>query len=117
MPDPWEALLAGIRALIEIQTANMVFLQALDQSGVMLELKDEIHVRVFDPLCSLFSRAQASGQIRGDLDPAELPLLIKMVTATAKHTLTCAEPPSAERYLTLLADALRTPTPSALPGQ
>jgi AcrR family transcriptional regulator len=115
MPDPWEALLAGIRALIEIQTANMVFLQALDQSGVMLELKDEINVRVFEPLRVLFSRAQASGQIRRDLDPSELPLLIQMVTATAKHTPTCPTPASAVRYLTLLTDALRTPTPSALP--
>jgi len=117
LPDPWEALLAGVRALVEIQTANMVFLQALDQSGVMLELKDEIHARVFEPLCMLFSRAQASGQVRGDLDPSELPLLIQMVTATAKHTPACAEPPSAERYLTLLADALRTPTPSVLPSR
>jgi AcrR family transcriptional regulator len=115
IPDPWEALLAGIRALIEIQTANMVFLQALDQSGVMLELKGEIEVRVFAPLSDLFARAQTSGQVRGDLDPEELPLLIQMVTATAKHTPACATPTSAMRYLTLLADALRTPSPSTLP--
>jgi AcrR family transcriptional regulator len=113
--DPWEALLAGVRALIEIQTANMVFLQALDRAGVMLELKGEIEVRVFGPLSGLFARAQASGQVRGDLDPAELPLLIQMVTATAKHTPACQTPPSAMRYLTLLGDALRTPTPSVLP--
>ncbi|HEX2703629.1 MAG TPA: helix-turn-helix domain-containing protein [Solirubrobacteraceae bacterium] len=115
MPDPWEALLAGIRALVEIQTANMVFLQALDQAGAMLELKDDIRDRVFKPLCSLFSRAQASGQIRRDLAPSELPLLIQMVTATAKHSPSCAAPSSAERYLALLTDALRTPTPSPLP--
>jgi AcrR family transcriptional regulator len=116
LPDPWEALLAGIRALIEIQAANMVFLQALDQSGVMLELKDEINVRVFEPLSVLFSRAQAGGRIRGDLEPSELPLLIQMVTATAKHSPTCPAPASATRYLMLLADALRTPTPSPLPA-
>jgi len=114
-PDAWQGLLAGMRSLIEIQAANMVFLQVLDQAGVMPELRGEIQARVFAPLSELFARAQASGQIRTDLDPAELPLLIRMVTSTAKHSPECPIRGGAERYLTLLADALRTPAPTALP--
>jgi AcrR family transcriptional regulator len=115
IPDAWEGLLAGMRALIAIQTANMVFLQVLDQAGVMPELKGQLQLRVFEPLGRLFARAQASGQLRADLDPSELPLLIQMVTATARHSPACPAPASPERYLTLLTDALRTPRPTALP--
>jgi AcrR family transcriptional regulator len=115
IPDPFAALLAGMRALIEIQTANLVFLQVLDQAGVMAELKGELQTRIFDPLSSLFARAQASGEVRQDVDPSELPLLIQMVTATAKHSPDCPSQGHAERYLMLLTDALRTPTPTVLP--
>jgi AcrR family transcriptional regulator len=113
--DPLDGLLAGMRALIEIQTANMVFLQVLDRAGVMPELRGEIRERVFVPLAALFARAQASGQIRADLDPSELPLLIQMITATAKHSSECPMQHASERYLALLTDALRTPAPSELP--
>jgi AcrR family transcriptional regulator len=113
--DPWDGLLAGIRAVIQIQAANMVFLQILAQLGVLPELKGEIRERVFAPLGELFARAQASGQLRADLDPAELPLLIGMVAATAKQHDQREPAVNWDRYLTLLTDALRTPAPTPLP--
>jgi AcrR family transcriptional regulator len=115
--DPWEGLLAGVRALIEIQAANMVFLQILEDVGVLPVVKDQIRERVFLPLAELFARAQQSAQIRPDLDPAELPLLIGMVAATAKHHDDCDRVVNWDRYLTLLTDALRTPTPTPLPAR
>ncbi len=115
IPDPWDALLAGMRAVIEIQSANMAFLQVLDQAGVMPNVKAELHERVFDRLEALFASAQAAGRLRTDIRPSELPLLLKMVTATARQESLCAEPAAPERYLTLLTDALRTPTPTPLP--
>jgi AcrR family transcriptional regulator len=113
--DPLESILSGMRAVIEIQIANMVFLQVLDHAGIKPELKGELRRRVFEPLEQIFARAQASGQLRKDLAPTELPLLIHMVTATAKHDPSSADGASAERYLALLTDALRTPTPTPLP--
>jgi AcrR family transcriptional regulator len=114
--DAWDGLLAGMRALIELQSANIAFLQVLDQAGVMPELHGEITTRILAPLCELFARAQAAGQIRTDLDPSELPLLIGMVMAPLKHPGSGGRGAHAasERYLTLLTDALRTPTPSSL---
>jgi AcrR family transcriptional regulator len=113
--DALESVLSGMRAVIEIQIANMVFLQVLDHAGVMPELKGELRSRVFEPLEQIFARAQAGGQIRNDLAPTELPLLIHMVTATAKQDPSCTDGASAERYLKLLTDALQTPTPTPLP--
>jgi AcrR family transcriptional regulator len=113
--DSWRGLLAGMRALVKSQTANVAFLQVLAQAGVMPELKQELGERIFGPLEALFARAQADGQLRSDLDPSELHMLIQMVAAAAKHAAGCPRKASAERYLTLLADALRTPTPSHLP--
>jgi AcrR family transcriptional regulator len=113
--DPWEGLLAGMRAVLDIQARNMAFVQVLAQAGALTQLKSEITELIFAPLCELFARAQASGQLRADLHPRELPLLIAMVAATVKHDEHCAAPVHWQRYLTLLADGLRTPEPSALP--
>jgi AcrR family transcriptional regulator len=124
LADPWQALLAGIRAVVEIQVANMVFLQVLVQAGALPALKGALHERVFAPLTELFSQAQASGRLRADLSPEELPQLIGMVAAVAKHPPyhpvedgECKVPVNWERYLVLLTDALQTPSPSTLPAR
>jgi AcrR family transcriptional regulator len=114
-PDPWQGLLAGIRAVIEKQAENMVFVELLAELGVLPELKGEIRKRVFAPLGELFARAQAAGELRGDLVASELPLLIGMVVATAKHGSKSRAPVRWQRYLALLTDALRTPAPTPLP--
>jgi AcrR family transcriptional regulator len=116
-PDALHGLLAGMRAVIKVQAANMAFLQVFAQAGVMPELKQELRERVFAPLEELFARAQAAGQLRRDVDPHELALLIQMAAAPAKHAGEgeCPLRGTAERYLTLLVDALRTPEPSPLP--
>ena len=95
--DPWEGLLAGMRAVLDIQARNMAFVQVLAQAGALTQLKSEITELVFAPLCELFARAQASGQLRADLHPRELPLLIAMVAATVKHDEHCAAPAQWQR--------------------
>jgi AcrR family transcriptional regulator len=114
-PDPWEGLLMGMRALLDIQARNMAFVQVLAQAGELTELKRELGQRVFVPLLELFAAAQASGQLRADLDPLELPALMGMVATTIVRDEHCATSFGWQRYLALLADALRTPEPSALP--
>ena len=114
-PDPWEGLLMGMRALLDIQARNMAFVQVLAQAGELTELKRELGQRVFVPLLELFAAAQASGQLRADLDPLELPTLMGMVATTIARDEHCDTSFGWQRYLALLADALRTPEPSALP--
>jgi AcrR family transcriptional regulator len=106
--DAWVGFVAGLRVVLEAQAANTSLLQVLAQSGELTALKSELHTRVIAPLCELMKRAQESGALRGDLDPQELPLLIRMVASTIDTS-------SWQRYLTLLTDALRTPQPTALP--
>jgi AcrR family transcriptional regulator len=113
--DPWEGLLAGMRAVLDIQARNMAFVEVLAEAGALSELKSELRERVFAPLCDLFARAQANGALRADLDPLELPVLMRMVATTISYDDGCASPASWHRYLALLADALRTPEPAALP--
>jgi AcrR family transcriptional regulator len=113
--DPWEGLLAGMRAVRDIQARNMAFVEVLAEAGALGELKSELRERVFRPLCELFARAQAGGALRADLDPIELPILMRMVATTISHDDACASSLSWHRYLALLADALRTPQPAALP--
>jgi len=106
--DAWEGFIAGMRAVLGAQAANASLVQVLAQSGELEALKAEVQTRVFAPLCELMARAQRSGQLRADLDPKELPMLIRMVATTTDTA-------SWQRYLALLADALRTPQPTALP--
>jgi AcrR family transcriptional regulator len=113
--DPWEGLLAGMRAVLDMQARNIAFVQVLAEAGALGELKSELRERVFAPLCGVFARAQASGALRADLDPLELPLLMRMVATTISHDEAGASSPSWHRYLALLADALRAREPSALP--
>jgi AcrR family transcriptional regulator len=106
--DAWEGFVAGVGAVLGAQADNTSLVQVLTQSGELAALKAEVQTRVFAPLCELMSRAQRSGQLRADLDPKELPILIRMVSTTTGSS-------SWQRYLALLADALRTPQPTALP--
>jgi len=108
--DAWDGFVAGLRSVLEAQAANTSLLQILAQVGELTALKGELHTRVFGPLRELMARAQASGQLRADLDPAELPVLIRMVATTIDSS-------SWQRYLALLSDALRTPVPTALPNR
>jgi len=118
--DPWVGLLDGVRSVLEEQARNVALLQALAQAGVLPALKEEIGARVFAPLCALFARAQAAGVVRADLDPSELPLLLRMVATTIQERPGCPAGDAGAtwpRYLALLSDALRTPTPAPLPAR
>jgi AcrR family transcriptional regulator len=111
--DPWEGLLGAMHALLDIQARNMPFLRVLAEAGALPHLKGELADRVFAPLYDLFARTQRAGKLRSDLAPTEIHALIRMVAASAAPG---EEPGSGwRRYLTLLADALRTPEPSELP--
>jgi AcrR family transcriptional regulator len=114
-PDPWQGLLAGMRALLDAQARNMALVQVLAQADELTTLKRELGERIFAPLTALFLRAQADAAVRGDLEAQELHVLIRMVACTAA----CEGPGTGatnwERYLALLTDALRTPTPTSLP--
>ena len=114
-PDPWEGLCAGMLALLDIQARNMAFVQVLAAAGELPQLKRELGERVLAPLCELFARAQAAGAVRADLEPQELPVLIRMVATTISRDAHGAASQGWRRYLALLADALRTGAPSTLP--
>jgi AcrR family transcriptional regulator len=113
--DPWVGLVNGIRSVLDAQSRNVALLQVLAQAGELSQMKSELRERVLEPLCQLFAHAQASGQVRADLDPAELPLLIRMVATTIMQDGHCGDAAGWQRYLALLSDALRTPKPTRLP--
>lgn len=113
--DPWEGLLAGMRALLDAQARNMALVQVLAQADELTTLRQELGQRVLEPLYRLFAAAQKSGQVRADLDPSELKILIRMIITTWVHDEHAGAPPPWPRYLTLLTDALRTPAPTPLP--
>jgi AcrR family transcriptional regulator len=112
--DPWVGLVAGMRDVLDAQSRNVALLQVLAQAGELSQMKNELHERVLGPLCELFARAQAAGRERSDLDPGELPLLIRMVATTISQDGHLGDSVW-RRYLALLADALANPEPTRLP--
>ena len=101
--DPWEALATWLRRFV----GYMVTKQAL--AGALLEYVDRdaslfhsCRASMYDAGGPLLARAQASGEVRDDVDLSEV---IQLVMGVAK--LPAAQPGQVERLLEVVLDGLR----------
>ena len=76
-----------MRALLDAQARNMALVQVLAQAGELTMLQAGARAaRASSRSATSSARAQASGQIRADLDPGELKVLIRMIVAHVRST-------------------------------
>jgi len=111
--DAWSAFEAFLAAVVEADVhALTVRLAGTFRSTV--ELRD-LAVRGGDLVDTLVRRAQATGRLRRDVEPADVPMLLEQLTAVRvddpERTVALRR-----RYLRLQLDALRTSEPSPLDG-
>ncbi len=105
-PDSWEALVAFLRALTEMQSQNRGLYEVLNGSEYCQDRVAEART-VFDPLIkSLLARAQADGHVRSDLVPSDLSMIVLMLNAVTvvSHDV---NPALWGRYLDLVLDGVR----------
>jgi AcrR family transcriptional regulator len=111
--DPWAAFVGFMRGIVDADTHSLTLRLAgtftptaelgRDASAAM-----ELNVR-------LLERTKAAGAIRADLDVNDLSFLFEQV-ASIRLGDEARTSQLRHRYLTLLLDALHTPSPGPLPG-
>ncbi|MFF3505362.1 TetR/AcrR family transcriptional regulator [Streptomyces sp. NPDC003247] len=117
--DPWE----GVVQLF--QTAGQDFARDRGLRQILLESTHgkaratALRERLTPAVDAVITRAQQAGQLRGDIEPTDFPLVQLMLGAIAQHTRDIA-PDLWQRYLMLILDGLRHdrghPTPLPHPA-
>jgi len=123
-PDPWTGLVGFMEQAAEMLADDLGLRQLL-----MFATYGRDHVAYArqqnEPLVRrMLARAQAAGQVRADLGPTDIPLIIFVLTE-ATVLARQASPEIWRRYLTLVLDGMRParegitplPVPALLPGE
>jgi AcrR family transcriptional regulator len=104
-PHPWEAL----KSFLDQWTAAMAGDVGLRQLLMFASYSGErlLYARQrFAPLVrALVARAQATGQLRSDFEPTDVPFIALMLSTAAEYAQDC-RPEIWRRYLTLLIDGM-----------
>jgi AcrR family transcriptional regulator len=114
--DAWSALATFLESGLALQAADRglheVLLGTLHGRERLAKARD----RMKPPIDELVARAHASGDLRPDVQPTDLPLVHLMLGAVVDYTRDI-EPDAWRRYLTIVLDGLRTrrDAPSPLP--
>jgi AcrR family transcriptional regulator len=111
--DPWDVFAGFMRRCVDADTNSLT--QRLAGTFTPTEELYREAGRAQGLLSALFERTQAAGAIRPDLVVDDVGLLLEQVAA-----LRIGDPQRAgelrHRYLALLLDAVRSPSPEPLPG-
>ena len=115
MPDAGEGFARFLSEAARMQASDQGFLDVVAQrmGGV---LTPEQQRWLLGILAGPLLRAQDSGQVRGDLVVEDVPLLLRMLGATARSGPAGPAGADWERYLGLLLDGLRSGAPPAAGG-
>ena len=101
VPDPWVAISGVLEGLVDGVTRHRALLAAASAAGAFTP---ELAARTLAPLGELLRRAQAAGVVRADLEPEDLPTIVRMAVVTAE-----SDPSRWPRFLGLLLDGMRCP--------
>lgn len=119
-PDPWHGLRSVIVAAVEIQVEDRGLCEALNRG---MDTDPRLRARqdgLIERMSVVLRRAQESGDVRADLEPVDLPIVVAAV-ARIGHDLEPIAPGAWRRYLDLLFAALRPGGPpltvSAISGE
>jgi AcrR family transcriptional regulator len=106
LPDAGEGFARFLSEAARMQASDQGFLDVVARRMGEI-LSPEQHRRLLELLAGPLLRAQESGQVRGDLVVEDVPLLLRMLGATARPGPAGPAGADWERYLGLLLDGLR----------
>jgi len=109
--DAWQGFVELLHAAIALQVEDQGFLQMVAQRIGPEALPPGGRERFFAPLAELLERARAAGQVRADVSPADLPVLVRMASAAALPGIDRTRPEDWSRYVGVLLDGLRPAAP------
>jgi AcrR family transcriptional regulator len=105
-PDPWTGLAFFLERAAVVIAGDRGLRQILMYATYGRDRVDQARTRMLPVVSAMVERAQAAGQVRADLRPTDVPLMLFMLGATAEYALH-VRPEIWRRYLTLMLDALR----------
>ena len=113
--DPGAAFAAFLVDIANLHARHRVLAEQMSNHEIELSpasslMRAQFQVRVAE----LVARVQAHGDVRSDVSPSDIVVLLIGITAAISGDL---EPTLRQRYLTIILDGLRTRDPTPLPGQ
>jgi AcrR family transcriptional regulator len=111
--DPGEALFDFLGQMVGRQQLDRALFEAIDETWLCKEVIRPAHAAVFGVLERLLERAQAAGQVRGDVGALDLLMMFKGACHAAS-AYAHVEPAAIERHLDLIRAGVR-PVPGGPP--
>jgi AcrR family transcriptional regulator len=105
-PDPWTGLAECLEQIAETFSSDLGLRQMLMFGTYGSDRVSAARERMVPIVSALLKRAQAAGQVRGDLDPTDVPFIGLMLGLIAQYAGDI-RPDIWRRYLTLILDGLR----------
>jgi AcrR family transcriptional regulator len=107
MPDPTEALLWFLEEWVAMMASNVGLRQLLMFATYADDRLSHARDRFAPLVRAIVARAQATGQVRADLAPTDVPFITLMLSTAAEYAR-YTRPEIWRRYLTLLIDGMCT---------
>jgi AcrR family transcriptional regulator len=112
--DPWDGVVLFLERALELNTADRGLTAVLLCAGRGAERVAQAREQIAPIVARLIARAQQAGQLRGDLEPTDMPLLQFMLTAAAGYAHD-VQPEIWRRLLGIVLDGLRPARDGATP--
>jgi AcrR family transcriptional regulator len=107
--DPWAAFEEFMRSAAKIQAEDLALSEVLTSRPEMMQRGAEA-VGMLDLTAEIMERAKASGELRSDAHPTDVPMMMCALAGT------CRSPKmDPKRYIAIVIDGLRAPGSSPLP--
>lgn len=103
-------------AILEFQSDHRALAEEMREARAGSTDLAEMKAKITAKLDELVARAQASGQIRADIGTGDLRLIFIGLAQTATAAGAEITPTEKARFVRIVLDGLRSPVPSALPG-
>lgn len=114
--DPGAGLESFLLRVVEYQSEQKALAEEMREMHDRSPELTDIKARISDLMAELVHRAQDAGQIRSDVGPGDLRLLLAGLAQTASASGAIFSPEDKVRFVRIMLDGLRTPAPTALPG-
>jgi AcrR family transcriptional regulator len=111
--DPWAGFAGFLEAAVELNATNRGVRELMFGEGHGIERANRVRMRMAPLLGQLVRRAQATGQLRADVELSDIALIQFMVSGLGQLGGPHA-PGLWRRYLRIVLDGLRTPEPGPL---
>ncbi len=105
-PDAWSALVGFLRSVASLQAVNRGLQEILHGSGYGQERVASARDALMPLLASMLERAQEQGAARRDVEPADLSVILLMLSSLSLYTHEI-RPDAWQRYLDLILDGVR----------